>query len=119
MNENEVLIENVIEGIQDKKGVGIKVVDLRKIEDTICKYLVICQGNSPSQVLAICDSVEDTVRKRMGEKPTSIDGRQNAIWIALDYFDVVVHVFVPDAREFYDVDHLWEDADATEIPDVY
>ena len=57
MNDTKVLIEKIKEGIQEKKGKKIVVADLTSIEDTICKYFVICQGNSPSQVSAIVDSI--------------------------------------------------------------
>ncbi|MBQ2340957.1 MAG: RsfS/YbeB/iojap family protein, partial [Bacteroidaceae bacterium] len=52
------------------------------------------------------------------EKPRAIDGLRNSIWVALDYTDVMVHVFVPDARQFYDIDNLWDDADIQDIPDL-
>lgn len=118
MSENKELIKSIVEGIQEKKGTGIKIIDLTKIDDTICKYMVICEGHTPTQVMAICDSVEDSVRKNDGEKPNTIDGRQNAIWVAMDYFDVVVHVFIPEARDFYNLDELWEDADVETVPDL-
>ncbi|KAA6337887.1 Ribosomal silencing factor RsfS, partial [termite gut metagenome] len=63
MNEAQILIEKVTEGIQEKKGKNITVVDLTSIENTICKYFIICQGNSPNQVGAIADSIKDSVRK--------------------------------------------------------
>lgn len=118
MNENQELVKSIIEGIQEKKGKKISVVDLSGIEDTICKYLVICQGNSPSQVGAITDSVKEHVRKNIGYKPSATDGTQNCIWVALDYIDVIVHIFVPDARSFYDIENLWKDAEIEEIPDI-
>ena len=118
MTETQKLVKSIIEGIQDKKGHGIRVADLTQIEDTICKYLVIAEGNSPSQVKAIEDSVWDKVFEQTGEKPRTIDGLRNSLWVAMDYTDVVVHVFLPEAREFYDIDHLWEDAETEEIPDL-
>ena len=63
MNDTKVLIEKIKEGIQEKKGKKIVVADLTSIEDTICKYFVICQGNSPSQVSAIVDSIKEFTRK--------------------------------------------------------
>ena len=94
------------------------MVDLTKMGDTICNYLVICEGNTPTQVSAIAESVEDEVRVQTGVKPTVVDGTRNCLWVAMDYIDIVVHVFVPDAREFYDLDHLWEDADTMEIKNL-
>ena len=76
MNETTTLIEKIIEGIQEKKGKQIVVADLNEIEDTICKYFIICQGNSPSQVLAIVDSIKEHVRKETGTKAYAIDGQR-------------------------------------------
>ena len=118
MNDTKVLIEKIKEGIQEKKGKNIVIADLTKIEDTICKYFVICQGNSPSQVTAIVDSVKDYVRIATDNKPTAIDGLQNAQWVAMDYSDVLVHVFLPEVRDFYTLEHLWADAKLTQIPDL-
>lgn len=118
MNNNEKIVKAIVDGIQDKKGHKITVVDLQDLTDTISKFIVICEGNSPSQVSAICDSVWDKVHKTTQQKPISIDGRTNCIWIAMDYVDVVVHVFLPEAREFYDIEGVWEDAIITDIPDL-
>lgn len=118
MNENKKLVEAIINGIQEKKGKNIVVVDLNEINDTITKYLVICEGNTPTQVSAIQDSIREFARKEAGQKPVSVDGTRNCIWVAMDYIDVIAHVFVPDARDFYDVENLWEDAPITEIPDL-
>lgn len=118
MNETKKLVEKITEGIQEKKGKNIVVADLTAIEDTICKYFVICQGNSPSQVSAIVDSVKDYVRKETQSKPNCVDGLRNAQWVAMDYSDVVVHVFLPEVRDFYNLEHLWADAKLTTIPDI-
>lgn len=118
MDETKELIKNIIEGIQEKKGKNIIVADLSEIEDTICNYFIICQGNSPSQISAIVDSVKDTVREGLGLKPYGVDGLRNAQWVAMDYGDALVHVFLPEEREFYDLEHLWADAKCTSIPDI-
>lgn len=118
MNEAEKLIQQITEGIQDKKGKKIVIADLTQIDDTICNYFVICQGNSPSQVTAIVDSVKDFARKGAHVKPYSVDGLRNAEWVAMDYADVLVHVFLPEARNFYNLETLWADAKLTTIPDL-
>src|SRR5574344_1105015 len=117
MTENEKLVKACIAGIQEKKGKKIRVVNLEGIDDTITKYLVIGEGYSPSQVSALTDSVREFSKKDANARPSAVDGTRNNLWVALDYIDVVVHLFVPDAREFYDVDNLWEDAKITDIPD--
>lgn len=118
MNETKVLIEKITEGIQEKKGKNIVIADLTNIDDTICKYFIICQGNSPSQVIAIVESIKEFVRKGADSKPFAIDGQKNAEWVAMDYSDVLVHVFLPETRSFYNLEHLWADAKLTTIPDI-
>lgn len=118
MNETERLIRQITEGIQDKKGKNIVIADLTKIEDTICNYFVICQGNSPSQVTAIVESVKDFARKGANAKPSAIDGLRNAEWVAMDYADILVHVFLPETRNFYNLETLWADAKLTQVPDL-
>ena len=118
MNEAEKLIQQITERKKKKKGKKIVIADLTKIDDTICNYFVICQGNSPSQVTAIVESVKDFARKGAHVKPYSIDGLRNAEWVAMDYSDVLVHVFLPEARDFYNLETLWADAKLTSIPDL-
>ncbi len=122
MQEKEItskeIIEQITEAIQEKKGKGITIVDMEKLGNSICDYFVICQGNSPAQVSAITDSVEEMVRVGCRRKPYAIDGLRNAQWVAMDYGDVLVHIFLPDVRAFYDIEHLWADAKITNIPDL-
>lgn len=118
MNETSKLVDAVITGIQEKKGKQIVVADLQEIGDTICKYFIIAQGNSPSQIQAITESVADTTRKQGAGKPIAVDGLRNAEWVAMDYADVIVHIMLPQAHDFYDIEHLWADAMLTHIPDV-
>ena len=118
MNETKTLVEKIKEGIQEKKGKNIIIADLTGIEDTICKFFIICQGNSPSQILAITDSVRDYVKKTTGEKVYAIDGLRNAQWVAMDYGNIMVHIFLPEARAHYNLETLWADAKLTAIPDL-
>ena len=118
MKETEQLIQTITKGIQEKKGTGIVVADLQGIEGTICRYFVICQGNSPAQVEAITESVGDMARMELDERPAHVMGLENAQWVAMDYGDVLIHVFLPDVREYYDLEHLWDDAQLTRIPDL-
>lgn len=118
MSNTEALLDQIIAGIQEKKGQDIAVVDLTAIADTICQYFVICTGGSPSQVQAIAESVGDMAREKAGAKPTAVDGLRNAQWVAMDYSDVIVHIFLPDARQYYDIEHLWEDATLTELANI-
>jgi ribosome-associated protein len=112
------LVNVITEAIQEKKGRDIVIADLRKIEGTICQYFIICTGNSPTQVEAIAESISDMARERLKEKPTHVVGLENAQWVAMDYTDVLVHVFLPDVREYYDLEHLWEDAKIVQIENL-
>lgn len=118
MNETEALVKRIAEGIQERKGRDIVVADLTATDNTVCKYFVICQGNTPTQVAAIADSVSDYVRINAGVKPTAVEGLRNARWVAMDYSDVLVHIFVPEDRAFYNLENLWADAQLTEIPNL-
>jgi ribosome-associated protein len=113
------LVDAVVEGIQEKKGKSIVILDMTKIDNSICKYFVICDGDSNIHVDAVADSVDDYVREKLGEKPYHIEGQDNAEWILIDYVDVIVHVFQRSVREFYNLEGLWADAKRTEIEDLF
>ena len=119
MEQTIHLVETIKKGIQEKKGQNIVVADLSDIDGAIARYFIICQGNSPAQVEAITESIGDFARKELGEKPAQVAGLENAQWVAMDYGDVLVHVFLPDVRDFYDLEHLWDDAELTHVPDLY
>jgi len=118
MHTTPELVRAITEGIQDKKGRQIVVADLTKIETAPCAYFVICTCGSPQQVDAVTDAVEEFSAKRVGEKPAAIAGRDNCLWVAMDYGTVMVHTFVPEAREHYDLEHLWDDAALEHLPDL-
>jgi ribosome-associated protein len=113
------LVRAVVEGIQEKKGTNITILDLRNIENMIAEYFVICDGESNVHVDALSDSIEEIVRKNAGEKPFHVEGKQNAEWILLDYLNVVVHVFQRSVRRFYDLEDLWADAERTDIENLF
>jgi ribosome-associated protein len=113
----EVLLASVIKGIFEKKGQNVLKIDLRKLENRITDYFVICHAPSGTQVSAICDSVDDTVRKDASEKPLHIEGLDNCFWVLLDYGNVIVHVFLEEYRKFYSLESLWADAAIEAIED--
>lgn len=110
------LLESIIKGIQEKKGVNISQINLKAIPGVICDYFVICEGNSPTQVSAIAESVEKVVKQNLQESPIRVQGQQRSEWIGIDYGDVMVHVFIPEKREYYNLDNLWDDAPIIKIP---
>lgn len=118
MEQTNKLVESIVKGIQEKKGTDIVIADLRGIDGTICDYFIICQGNSPTQIDAITDSVEETARIETGEKPVKIAGLTNAEWVAMDYTDILVHIFLPEMRNYYNLEDLWEDAKLTHVPNI-
>ena len=113
MTETKRLVETITKGIQEKKGSKIVVADLNGVDGAIANYFVICQGNSPTQIEAIAESIGETVRKELKEKPTHVVGLGLNQWVAIDFVDVMVHVFLPEMRTFYDLEHLWADAKLT------
>ena len=106
----EKLIETIVTAIQDKKGKDIVSLDLSGFDGAICSHFVVCNADSTSQVAAIAAGVEQEVLEKLGEKVWRIEGQQNAFWIAIDYLDVVVHIFQTELREFYRLEELWADA---------
>ena len=118
MDETQVLVNTIIDALQDKKGKKITILNLTKLDSAICKYFIIAQGNTPTQVSALSDSVWDKVYEKLHEKPLGAVGMKEAQWIAMDYGTVMLHIFVPEIREYYNLENLWADADIKEIPDI-
>ena len=112
------LKEIIIDAIQDRKGRKIVDIDLQELETAPASEFVICQGNSTSQVSAIADNIREEVQRKAGVKPYNYDGYRNSQWIVIDYGNILVHVFLPDTREFYSIEDLWSDARINEIPDL-
>jgi ribosome-associated protein len=106
----ELLLASAIKGIHEKKGQNVLKIDLRKLENRITDYFIICNASSSTQVSAISDSIDDIVRKETGEKPLHIEGLDNCFWVLIDYGNVIVHVFVEEYRNFYSLESLWADA---------
>ncbi len=117
--ETTLLVNKIIESLQDKKGHNITTIDLTGLDGCICMYFVICEGNSPTQVSALSDSVWDKVSADLREKPLGAIGMKEAQWVAMDYGTVIVHIFVPEMREYYNLENLWADAVIKTLPDIY
>lgn len=115
----DLLITAVIKGIEDVKGENITILDLREIENTVCDYFIICDGNSNTQVNAISGAIQKNVSKTLKDKPWHVEGENNAEWVLLDYVNIVVHVFQKETREFYNIEGLWGDAKITNIENSY
>ncbi|WP_299397339.1 ribosome silencing factor [uncultured Gelidibacter sp.] len=118
-NNSDELITTIIAGIEDVKGKEIKILDLREIENTVCDYFIICEGNSNTQVNAIVNAVQKKVSKTLKDHPWHVEGSENAEWVLIDYVNVVVHVFQKHIRQYYDIESLWGDAKTTVIETSY
>jgi len=115
----DLLITEVIKGIEDVKGENITILDLREIENTVCDYFIICDGNSNTQVNAISGAIQKKVSKTLKDKPWHVEGEKNAEWVLIDYVNIVVHVFQKETRDFYNIEGLWGDAKITNIQNSY
>jgi ribosome-associated protein len=104
------ILKQVVIAMQDKKAKNIVSLDLSKIKDSVSEYFVICQAPSTTQVDAIYKNVVDEVMENCDIKPFHREGYGNSEWILIDYFDVVVHIFIDDIRAYYKIEDLWADA---------
>ena len=115
LDVSDILLETIIEGIREVKGIDTSILDLKKIETAVCKYFVICSGTSNTHVSSIADSVKKNVSKEVQEKPWHIEGLNTSEWVLIDYSDIVVHVFQEQTRQFYRLEDLWGDAEIRTI----
>ena len=105
----EKLINTIVEGIQDKKGKNIVSLDLSGFDGAICSHFVVCNADSTAQVAAIADGIEEKVLETL-KWPWRVEGKQTGLWVALDYVDVIVHIFQSELRDYYRLEELWADA---------
>ncbi|MDY2777301.1 MAG: ribosome silencing factor [Collinsella sp.] len=101
------------EAADGKSADDIVILDLTELSD-VCDYFVIATGSNYRKVDAIIDEIEEQVAKRCSEHPISIEGREERTWILMDYGSVIVHVFTPEAREYFRLEKLWGDAPIVE-----
>ncbi len=117
LTRNSKLFKTIINAIQEKKGENIISLDLRKIDEAVSDFFIICQGNSTTQIKAIADFIEFEVKEKCGEPAYKHEGRQAQQWILIDYVNVVVHVMLPDTRKFYQLEEMWSDGSVLEHND--
>ena len=112
MQENNAkkLTEVAIQSLLDYKAKSPVVMDLRKLENSVTDYFVIAHGTSDTHVESMASDLIRKLRNDLGEKPLHYEGQNNAEWILIDYFDVVIHLFLNEKREFYNLESLWGDA---------
>ena len=108
--KSDFLAKAIIKAMKQHKGKEVVSLDLREIETAICDFFIICHGTSSTHLSSIVDNVRKDVSKLLKEKPWHIEGESNKEWILMDYFDVVVHIFNQEKRNFYKLENLWADA---------
>ena len=108
LTRNSKLFKTIIKSIQEKKGSNILSLDLRKIDEAVADFFILCEGSSHIQVRAIADNVVEEIWKQTKEKPFHFESGDH--WTLVDYVNVVVHVFQPEQRHFYNLEGLWGDA---------
>ena len=108
----------IIDSIQDIKGKNLVKLDLRHLDDAPARYFIICEGDSNTQVKAISENIYKRLKDEASELPSHYEGQKNSLWICMDYFDTVVHIFYKDTRAFYELEDLWSDAHFTEYENL-
>ena len=111
LNKGAKLFKNIVNAIRDKKGEEIVCLDLKKIDEAVADFFIICEAKSWVQVNAIADHIVETTAAECGEKPFHLEPGEK--WMILDYVNVVVHIFQQEQRLFYNLEGLWEDAPKT------
>ncbi|HLU93512.1 MAG TPA: ribosome silencing factor [Membranihabitans sp.] len=112
--QREELNNFILESIQDSKAKKIVKFDLRKLQTPPTDFFFICEADSVTHVKSIAENVEKALKVNFQILPSNTDGKDSATWIALDYFTTIIHVFLRETREFYDLEGLWRDAVITE-----
>ena len=105
-------MKNIVATLDNKKATDIKSLEITELT-SVADYFVIATGTSGTHIRALADEVQDSLTKQ-GVEPKSVEGKSTG-WILLDYGTVVVHVFTPDQRELYSLEHLWGDAKEVDI----
>ena len=114
LTKNSKLIKTIINAIQEKKGENIISLDLRKVNEAVADFFIICEASNQPQVRAISDFVEHEIKEKCDEYPYRHEGMKNLQWVLIDYVNVVVHVMLAETRKFYKLEEMWSDAVAHE-----
>lgn len=117
LTRNSKIFKTIINAIQEKKGMNIVSLDLKKINESVTDFFVVCEGNSAPQVKAISDNIREKVELLCEESPYKYEGAQSANWILVDYVNIVVHIMLPETRKFYKLEEMWSDGGMIEHKD--
>ena len=114
LTQRSKIIKTIISAIQEKKGLDVISLDLRKINEAVADFFIICEAGNQPQIRAIAEHVEFRVKEDCDENPFHHEGYQTLQWVLVDYVNVVVHVMLSENRKFYKLEEMWSDAAAVE-----
>lgn len=114
LTRNSKLFKTIINAIRDKKGENIVSLDLRKVDEAVADFFIVCEASSTVQIKAIADSIEKEVKEKCEENPYRHEGYQALQWVLIDYVNIVIHIFQPETRKFYKLEEMWSDGDQVE-----
>lgn len=103
------MVTAAITALQDKKGTDIVLMDVGSLGSSVTDYYLLCSGNSDRQNQALADHVREELIK-LGDRPLAVEGMRLGEWILMDYVNLIVHIFLPRVRSFYNLEELWGDA---------
>ena len=110
LTQRSKIIKTIIAAIQEKKGENIISLDLRKINEAVADFFIICEAGNQLQIKAIGENVEEKVWKKCSERQYHHEGYQSLQWVLVDYVNVVVHIMLTETRKFYKLEEMWSDA---------
>ncbi|OJY95448.1 MAG: ribosome silencing factor [Sphingobacteriales bacterium 40-81] len=114
LTRNSKLFKTIINAIRNKKGENIISLDLRKVDEAVADFFIVCEASSNVQIKAIADAIQDEVKEKCGESPYRHEGYQALQWVLIDYVNIVVHIFQPETRKFYKLEEMWNDGEQVE-----
>lgn len=112
LTKNSKIIKTIIAAIQEKKGENIISLDLRKINEAVSDFFIICEASNQPQIKAIAENIETSVKEKCDENSYHHEGYQTLQWVIIDYVNVVVHIMQTETRKFYKLEEMWSDAAA-------
>ncbi len=115
MNSNE-MAKIAVNALEDKKGHDIKIINIKEVS-SMGDYIIIADGSNKNQVQAMCDNVEEFMHKA-GFRLKNREGYAVGGWILLDYYDIIIHIFVEENRSFYDLEHIWRDGGLVSVGEL-
>ena len=116
MMDSKIMALKLAKALDSKKGQDIQVLKTGDLT-TLADYFVICTATSTTQIKALADACEKNL-KEQGEPPHHVEGHRGGTWVLMDFSAVVVHIFDDEARKFYDLERLWQDAEKVDLSDV-